>query len=40
MFKSSLNKLKLDELFKLSKHEFNVVDIDQLYDADLPLILI
>lgn len=41
--KDRINKetqVLLDELFKLSNHEFNIVDIDQLYDADLPLILI
>ena len=30
----------LDELEKNSKHNFSVVDINQLYEADLALILI
>ena len=30
----------LEELKSLSNHEFNIVDIDSLYDADLSLILI
>lgn len=33
-------KCLLDELFLLDKHEFNIVDIDELYNADLSLILI
>ena len=33
-------KVLLDELFLLGKHQFNIVDIDELYNADLSLILI
>mgnify|MGYP003300805164 CR=1 FL=1 len=33
-------KCLLDELFLLGQHEFNIVDIDELYNADLSLILI
>ena len=33
-------KILLDELIKSSNHEFNIVDIDELYNADLSLILI
>jgi L-fucose isomerase-like protein len=41
--KSRINEqtqILLDELIKSSNHEFNVVDIDELYNADLSLILI
>lgn len=36
---SSTKKL-LDDLFIKSNHEFNIVDIDELYNADLSLILV
>ena len=33
-------KVLLDELMKISDIEFNIVELDKLYDCDLPLILI
>ena len=33
-------KVLLDELMKISDIEFNIVDVEKLYDCDLPLILI
>ena len=33
-------KLLLEELFDLGNHEFNIVELDELYNADLSLILI
>ena len=33
-------KLLLDDLMKLSEIEFNIVSIDQLYNCDVPLILV
>jgi len=37
---SEETKILLDDLMNSSKYQFEICDIDELYDGDLPLILI